>query len=221
MKRYKLVAVCVFDLARSKGSTRNDQFRTQDNIYYQRNIMKFINLLALAMTAAPQVAASTTYSGIFTATSAISFVTLANAKYGEVETGICIGGTASCGVFSGSNNCPYPSCETEYAPVDPSKPVSSSDPNTDTCVASANNPGGQVACANLPEYLCNAATRNGYTDCKFVRLSGNQRAINAVLVAFTTTSLVVLLAIAVILLRRLPKKETVLTQPLLDEENAE
>jgi hypothetical protein len=125
-------------------------------------------------------------------------------------------------VFNGSNACPSIYCQTEFAPVDPSKPVSSNDPNTDTCVASTNNPGGQVPCANLPEYQCNEATnRFGYTHCKFVRISGNQRAINAVLVAFTTTSLVVLLVIAVMLHRRLPKKGTVLTQPLLDEENAE
>ena len=50
--------------------------------------------------------------------------------------------------------------------------------------------------------------------------SSNQKAINAVLVAFVTISLVVLLVILIVVCRLLPKKETALTQPLLDEENS-
>eukprot|EP00985_Skeletonema_marinoi_P011692 scaffold5559_cov193-Skeletonema_marinoi.AAC.20 len=89
------------------------------------------------------------------------------------------------------------------------------DTETETCLGSYDNDSGRVACADLAEYECKETSA-----CKFVPISSNQKAINAVLVAFATISLVVLLVILIVVCRRLPKKETALTQPLLDEENS-
>eukprot|EP00984_Skeletonema_dohrnii_P033094 scaffold28586_cov107-Skeletonema_dohrnii-CCMP3373.AAC.2 len=162
--------------------------------------------LSFLLIAVAQASAASTYSAttarIFSAAVAASSVALVNANYRKVEPGFCIGGTTYCGSFSG-NDCPYPYCKTHY------------DNDSDKCQESYYNESGEFPCAMLPEYQCKETPF-----CKFVPISSNQKAINAVLVAFVTISLVVLLVILNLVCRLLPKKETTLTQPLLDEENS-
>eukprot|EP00984_Skeletonema_dohrnii_P025145 scaffold14259_cov134-Skeletonema_dohrnii-CCMP3373.AAC.3 len=168
--------------------------------------MQLITLsFLLIAVAVAQAAAASTYSAtanIFSAAVAASSVALVNAK--NVDNGICTGGTTYCGWFS-SSDCPYPYCDTNPYPYD----------NPDTCQGSYDNKSGNVACADLAEYQCKKTS-----GCKFVPISSNQKKINAVLVAFTTISVFILLVILNVVCRRLPKKETALTQPLLDEENS-
>eukprot|EP00984_Skeletonema_dohrnii_P016779 scaffold7512_cov98-Skeletonema_dohrnii-CCMP3373.AAC.5 len=170
--------------------------------------MQLITLSFLLIAVAQAAAASTYSASIFSAAVATSSISVVNAKYYDyrnVEPGFCTGGTTSCYEFS-SDNCPYPYCNMGHTYYDD---------NTDTCQAGYDNKSGEIPCAILPEWQCKETAA-----CKFVPISNNQKAINAVLVAFATISLVVLLVILNVVCRRLPKKEAALTQPLLDEENS-
>lgn len=170
--------------------------------------------IGLILAAQAQAAASSSYSSIFTAAVASSSMTIANAvsnwQYHDINTGFCTGGTASCGIFS-TNNCPWPYCtlgSTYYS-------------EDETCVP-ATNADRSIPCSVLTEDQCNAAHTDYGADCKYL----NQGKTNSVLIALTSISLIMLLAIMIVVWRRLPvpKKdtgsETPHTQPLLDEENS-
>ncbi|KAK1741356.1 hypothetical protein QTG54_007834 [Skeletonema marinoi] len=162
-------------------------------------------LIAVAQAQASAASTSTYSASIFSAAVATSSVALVNAK--NVDNGICTGGTTYCSAFT-SNHCPLTYCNTNPYPYDN---------DSDTCQA-AYGQTGEIPCAMLPEWQCKETS--GFSACKFVPINSNQKAINAVLVAFVTISLVVLLVILIVVCRLLPKKETALTQPLLDEENS-
>lgn len=135
-------------------------------------------------------------------------VALVNARSSEnPDIGLCTGGSTYCWAFT--NSCPRPWCEMG----------TTWDSEEESCIGSSGNWAGSIACSVLSEVECKVASY----DCTFVPISSNQKAINAVLVAFTTISLVALLVIAGLLCRRLPvpnKEGSKLTQPLLNEENA-
>jgi len=166
--------------------------------------MKLSTLCFFLATVAQSAVTSTYSSSVFMAAVSTSSVALVNAKsFDNPDTGFCTGGNTYCEAFE--NGCPYPYCQIGDT--------------TDECVGGYDNPWGYFACSVLSEYECKHSSRT----CNFVTVSTNQKAINAVLVAFTTTSLVVLMLIAVLLCRRLPvpkKEESELTQSLLNEQNA-
>jgi hypothetical protein len=135
-------------------------------------MMKFITLyLNLLLVTAAEAEAATTRSSIFTATSVISFVNLANAQYYSADTGICTGGATHCSVFAGDSRqiCPAPWCAQ----------------HNEECNAGYKGE-STVACSVLSEDQCKAASEIYYsseekfTPCKWVPISGNQRAINGV-----------------------------------------
>ncbi len=168
--------------------------------------MQLITFCIGFIFAAQAQAAASTHSSIFTAAVASSFMTIANAnwQYHDINTGFCTGGTAYCGIFS-ANNCPWPYCSTNF--------------EDETCV-SATNYDGYIPCSVLTEDQCNTAHTDYGAECKYL----NQGKTNSVLIALTSISVIMLLAIMFVVCRRLPapKKdngsETTLTQSLLDEE---
>lgn len=141
------------------------------------------------------------------ATSSITRVN-ANWQYKDIKTGFCTGSTTFCGIFS-TSNCPYPYCTsgTTYYSED------------EACVPASNHD-NSIPCSALEEYQCNAAHNEYGADCKYL----NQGKTNSVLIALTSISVILLLAIMIVVCRRLPlpQKDTgseqALTQPLLDED---
>ena len=119
----------------------------------------------------------------------------------KMKSGFCTGGMTNCGVLSSETF----TCNSQYCEIEL---------DDGTCISAQH--GDTLPCSALSEDECNDAW-----NCKYV----DQGAINAVLISLASISLVILLVIVRVLVKRLPlpdevpNEENTLAQPLLDEEN--